>query len=93
MVYHEGKSGEVYNIGLRNERTNLEIVDAICTILDEKKPSEKSYKKLITFVEDRAGHYRRYAIDATKIENVLGWRAEENFETGILKTIDWYLKK
>jgi len=93
LVYHKGKSGEVYNIGGRNERTNLQIVDAICTILDEKIPTDNSYKKLITFVEDRAGHDRRYAIDATKIENNLGWKAEENFETGILKTIDWYLNK
>jgi dTDP-glucose 4,6-dehydratase len=61
--------------------------------LDEKIPSNNSYKELITFVEDRAGHDLRYAIDATKIENELGWEAEENFETGILKTIDWYLNK
>ena len=93
LVYHRGVSGEVYNIGGRNERTNLEIVDTICSILDEKIPSNNSYKELITFVEDRAGHDLRYAIDATKIENELGWEAEENFETGILKTIDWYLNK
>ena len=93
LVYHNGKPGEVYNIGGRNERTNLQIVDAICSILDQKRPTNNSYKKLITFVEDRAGHDRRYAIDATKIENILGWQAEENFETGILKTIDWYLNK
>ncbi len=64
IVYHTGKTGETYNIGGRNERTNLQIVDAICTILDTKVPQEKSYKELITFVEDRAGHDRRYAIDA-----------------------------
>ncbi len=90
----------------RNERTNLQIVDAITTILDEKVPSEKSYKELITFVEDRAGHDRRYAIDAKKLENKLGWKAEkvnceareatlgcENFESGIVKTVEWYLSK
>ena len=93
LVYHTGKEGNVYNIGGRNERTNLQIVDAICTILDEKVPSTKSYKDLITFVEDRAGHDRRYAIDATKLENELGWKADENFDTGIVKTVDWYLAK
>ncbi len=103
LVYHTGKSGEVYNIGGRNERTNLQIVDAICSILNEKVPpsviasetkqSISSYKELITFVEDRAGHDRRYAIDASKLENELGWRADENFDTGIVKTIEWYLKK
>jgi dTDP-glucose 4,6-dehydratase len=93
LVYHAGKSGEVYNIGGKNERTNLQIVDRICIILDEKVPRKKSYKELITFVEDRAGHDRRYAIDATKLENELGWKADENFDTGIVKTIEWYLKK
>ncbi len=93
LVYHTGKEANVYNIGGRNERTNLQIVNAICTILDEKVPKDGSYKELITFVEDRAGHDRRYAIDATKIEEVLGWKAEENFESGIIKTIQWYLEK
>ena len=93
MVYHKGKPGEVYNIGGKNERTNLQIVDCICTILDQKAPHKKSYKDYITFVEDRAGHDRRYAIDATKIETQLGWKADENFDTGILKTVDWYLNK
>jgi dTDP-glucose 4,6-dehydratase len=93
LVYHTGKEANVYNIGGRNERTNLQIVDAICSILDEKVPSSKSYKELITFVEDRAGHDRRYAIDATKLENELGWKADENFDTGIIKTIEWYLNK
>jgi dTDP-glucose 4,6-dehydratase len=92
LVYHKGKAGETYNIGGRNERDNLYIVNKICEILDEIKPAKKSYKNLITFVEDRAGHDRRYAIDATKIENDLGWQAEENFETGIVKTIEWYIK-
>jgi len=155
LVYHNGKKGETYNIGGRNERTNLQIVDKICEILDEKVPlirhseqseeslrtstetlhslrslrvtnlchseqSEESsltthrdsssrhpeqnhrhpeqsegssYKDLITFVEDRAGHDRRYAIDATKLENELGWKADENFDSGIVKTIEWYLNK
>ena len=93
LVYHTGDEANVYNIGGRNERTNLQIVDTICSILDTKVPTEKSYKELITFVEDRAGHDRRYAIDATKLEENLGWQADENFDTGIIKTIDWYLKK
>ncbi|NOR55881.1 MAG: dTDP-glucose 4,6-dehydratase [Sulfurovum sp.] len=93
LVYHTGKEANVYNIGGRNERTNLQIVDTICTILDEKVPTAKSYKELITFVEDRAGHDRRYAIDATKLENKLGWKADEDFDSGIVKTIEWYLEK
>lgn len=95
LIYHKGLEGNVYNIGGRNERTNLQIVDRICTILDEKVPQSggKSYRELITFVEDRAGHDKRYAIDATKLEETLGWRADENFDTGIIKTIDWYLEK
>ncbi len=99
LVYHKGKEANVYNIGGRNERTNLQIVDAICSILDEKAPrhselnSESSYKELITFVEDRAGHDRRYAIDATKLEKELAWRADEDFDSGIVITIEWYLRK
>lgn len=92
LVYHEGRSGEVYNIGGRNEKNNLEIVAAVCSILDEERPrSQGSYTDLVTFVTDRAGHDRRYAIDATKLENELGWRADENFATGIIKTVEWYL--
>jgi dTDP-glucose 4,6-dehydratase len=93
LVYHDGKSGETYNIGGRNERTNLQIVNRICSILDEKLSRESSHKELITFVEDRAGHDRRYAIDASKLENELGWRANESFDTGIVKTIEWYVEK
>jgi len=98
LVYHTGKEANVYNIGGRNERTNLQIVDTITSILDEKVPPQerigkKSYKELITFVEDRAGHDRRYAIDATKLEDELGWKADENFDSGIIRTIDWYLGK
>ena len=93
IVYHTGKEANVYNVGGRNERTNLQIVDRICSILDERIPKVNSYKELITFVEDRAGHDRRYAIDASKLENELGWRANETFDTGIVKTIQWYLEK
>ncbi|MCK9472197.1 dTDP-glucose 4,6-dehydratase [Sulfurimonas sp.] len=96
LVYHKGKSGETYNIGGKNERTNLQIVDKICTILDEKMPRSSQhlkYKELITFVEDRVGHDRRYGIDASKIEKELSWRADEDFESGIVKTVEWYLNK
>jgi len=93
LVYHTGKSAQTYNIGGRNERDNLYIVDKICELLDSMKPAAKSYKELITFVEDRAGHDRRYAIDATKIETKLGWKADEDFESGIIKTVEWYLEK
>lgn len=93
IAYHKGKAGQTYNIGGKNERTNLEIVAKICEILDELLPKNESYKNLLTFVEDRAGHDRRYAIDASKIENELGWRADETFDSGIVKTIKWYVKK
>ena len=93
LIYHKGKAGETYNVGGRNERTNLEIVKTICHILDEKRPRKQGkYADLITFVKDRAGHDRRYAIDASKLERELGWKAEETFETGIVKTIDCYLQ-
>ncbi len=95
LVYKKGISGETYNIGGRNERNNNYIASKICELLDVNAPrkSGKSYIELITYVKDRPGHDLRYAIDATKIENELGWRADENFETGIEKTISWYLKK
>ncbi len=94
LAYHKGGAGETYNIGGRNERTNIYIANKICEILDELHPRKSgSYKDLITFVEDRPGHDRKYAIDATKIENELGWKADENFESGIVKTIKWYLEK
>ena len=93
LIYHTGKAGETYNVGGRNERTNLEIVHKICAILDEKRPRKSGkYADLITFVKDRAGHDKRYAIDATKLETELGWKAEETFETGIVKTVEWYLR-
>jgi dTDP-glucose 4,6-dehydratase len=87
-----GRVGETYNVGGWNEKTNREIVHTICDLLDELKPSaEGSYRRLITFVKDRPGHDRRYAIDARKIERELGWRPAETFETGIRKTVQWYL--
>jgi len=93
LVYSKGIAGETYNIGGKNEKDNNYIVNIVCEILDKLKPNKKSYKEQITYVKDRPGHDKRYAIDATKIENKLGWRAEENFESGILKTVKWYLKK
>ena len=94
LAFKTGISGETYNIGGRNERNNLYIVDTVCSILNELQPkSEGKYQDQITFVKDRPGHDLRYAIDASKIENELGWKADENFESGILKTVRWYLEK
>jgi dTDP-glucose 4,6-dehydratase len=88
-----GRVGETYNIGGRNERANLVVVQAICDLVDQLEPSARgSRQRLITFVVDRPGHDRRYGIDASKIENELGWRAGESFETGLAKTVEWYLK-
>ncbi len=92
LVLDRGQVGETYNVGGRNERTNLHVVESICDLLDERIPSPNgSRRNLMTFVADRPGHDRRYAIDASKLERDLGWRAEENFETGIRKTVHWYL--
>jgi dTDP-glucose 4,6-dehydratase len=95
LVYHKGTTGEVYNIGGGNERNNNAIAATVCEILDKMQPKDGggSYKEQISYVEDRAGHDKRYAIDAAKIENELGWRADENFDSGIVKTIKWYQAK
>lgn len=92
-VVTKGAVGESYNIGGHNEKTNLNVVETICDILDQKRPRKGGgrYRDLITFVSDRPGHDRRYAIDASKIERDLGWIPQESFETGLAKTIDWYL--
>ena len=93
-VLANGRLGETYNIGGLNEKANLEVVNTICKILDELKPrnDKKSHTEQITFVKDRPGHDRRYAIDASKIEKELGWRPSETFDTGIRKTVKWYLE-
>jgi dTDP-glucose 4,6-dehydratase len=91
-VLERGRVGETYNVGGWNEKPNIEIVKTICALLDELRPDEQgSYARLITHVKDRPGHDRRYAIDARKIERELGWRPAETFDTGIRKTVQWYL--
>ena len=90
-VVTEGKVGETYNIGGHNEKHNIEVVHTLCNILQELRPQNKNYRDLITTVKDRPGHDRRYAIDASKIQQELGWVPEETFETGIRKTVQWYL--
>lgn len=90
-VLEKGRVGEKYNIGGRNERTNLQVVERICDLMDAMAPKARSHRELITFVTDRPGHDHRYAIDASKTEDELGWRARETFETGIARTVRWYL--
>ncbi len=87
----KGRPGETYNIGGNSEKTNLEVVNAICDILDTLHPAGAPHAKLITFVKDRPGHDKRYAINASKMEAELGWQPQERFETGMRKTVDWYL--
>ena len=91
-----GESGQTYNIGAENQKTNLEVVENICSILDELHPNKdenfSSYKDLIKFVKDRPGHDRHYAINPTKINKQLGWQAQETFQSGLLKTVQWYLE-
>ena len=92
-VLHRGRPGETYNIGGRSERRNLDLVHTLCAVLDELRPGSphKPHAELITFVTDRPGHDRRYAIDSSKIERELGWRPEVSFEDGLRRTISWYL--
>ncbi|HEV3207721.1 MAG TPA: GDP-mannose 4,6-dehydratase, partial [Terriglobales bacterium] len=93
-VLADGKAGETYNIGGRSERRNIEIVETICSVLDEFLPGDPvvPHRQLITFVKDRPGHDRRYAIDARKMEREFGWKARESLESGIRKTVQWYLQ-
>ncbi|MBR0964679.1 dTDP-glucose 4,6-dehydratase [Bradyrhizobium diazoefficiens] len=92
-ILAKGRPGETYNVGGGNEKTNLDVVRQICSLLDRLQPTDKSYEELISFVEDRPGHDQRYAIDASKLEGELGWRASETFETGIEKTVRWYMDR
>ena len=91
LIAERGRVGETYNVGGRNERRNIDVVRRICSVLDQLVPGNRPRDELIEFVTDRPGHDARYAIDATKLENELGWKARENFDTGIEKTVQWYL--
>ena len=91
LIIERGRIGETYNVGGHNERQNIEVVRRICDVLDELRPGNAPRQELIEFVTDRPGHDARYAIDSTKLETELGWRAQENFESGIAKTVQWYL--
>ena len=90
-MLRNGRLGETYNVGGNNQRANLDVVNTICALLDELSPGARPYAEQIKFVQDRPGHDRRYAIDPSKVERELGWRATEAFETGIEKTVQWYL--
>lgn len=95
LIFHTAKAGSTYNVGGHNERTNVMIVNRICEILDQDRPRKdgKSYKEQITFIGDRPGHDMRYAIDPNKIMTELGWKPDETFDTGIVKTVKWYLEQ
>jgi len=92
LVLLNGKLGETYNIGGWNEKANLEVVQSICAILDDLRPQSRPYSELISYVQDRLGHDHRYAIDAGKIARELGWKPQETFESGLRKTVEWYLQ-
>jgi dTDP-glucose 4,6-dehydratase len=92
LILEKGSPGETYNVGGRNERRNIDVVKQICACLDELRPSSRGHDRLISYVTDRPGHDQRYAIDASKLEADLGWRAEQTFETGIQKTVRWYIE-
>jgi dTDP-glucose 4,6-dehydratase len=91
LIVEEGRVGETYNVGGRNERRNIDVVKRICTIVDKLRPRDQLHETLISYVTDRPGHDLRYAIDASKLETELGWTAEEDFDTGIEKTVKWYV--
>lgn len=92
LILQRGRLGEKYNVGGRNEQSNIAVVETVCDLLDKYEPAKEIRRKLVTFVADRPGHDRRYAIDATKLETELGWRAAETFKTGLEKTVRWYLE-
>ena len=92
LIASKGKVGEKYNVGGRNERRNIDVVTRVCQIMDKLHPAGAPHERLITYVTDRPGHDARYAIDATRLETELGWKALENFDTGIEKTVAWYLE-
>ena len=91
LIAERGRPGETYNVGGRNERRNIDVVEKVCAILDRLRPAERPYRDLISFVPDRPGHDARYAIDASKLETELGWRADFGFDEGIERTVAWYL--
>ncbi len=93
LILERGEVGRTYNVGGRNERKNIDVVRRVCALMDERQPAAAPHDNLIRFVTDRPGHDHRYAIDATRLETELGWRAQETFDTGIAKTVDWYLAR